>query len=148
MYPDELWDNFKNAISQDFLRFYGDHTKAYNLAYSIICEMLIAEGHNISNFPSTPQLVVKNHIQDRNELHANLVDMGNRQYNMWNSDQKGINDDILKVSNVIEYKSSRWFYIDGPGDSRKTFVYNTSYNLLKSQSKYFCRLASTGIAIT
>ena len=33
VHPDELWKNFKDALSEDFLRFYGEHTSAYNLAY-------------------------------------------------------------------------------------------------------------------
>ena len=35
--------------------------------YSNICEMLIAEGNDIANFRSMPQLVVNNHIEDSNE---------------------------------------------------------------------------------
>ena len=34
VYPDELWENFKNALSEDFLRLSRDHTRAYNVAYS------------------------------------------------------------------------------------------------------------------
>ena len=79
-----------------------------------------------------PQLVVNNHIEDSNELRGNLADMGNRQYTMLNRDQREIVDKILRVSNVIDYNSSRCFYIDGPGGSGKTFVYTTLYNLLKS----------------
>ena len=82
-----------------------------------------------------PQSVVNNHIEDSNELHGNLADMGNGQYTMLNRDQKEIVDKILNVSNVIDYNSSRCFYIDGPDGSGKTFVYTTLYNLLKSQNK-------------
>ena len=148
MHPDELWKNFKDTLSEDFLRLYGDHTRAYNVAYSNICEMLIAEGNDIANFPSMPQLVVNDHIDDSNELHGNLVDMENRQYTMLNRDQKEIVVKILSVSNVIDYTSSRCFYIDGPGGSWKTFVYTTLYNLLKSQNKNVCCMAFTGIATT
>ena len=44
--------------------------------------------------------------------------------------------------------TARCFYIDGPGGSWKTFVYTTSYNLLKCQNKNVCRMAFTGIAAT
>ena len=148
VHSDELWENFKDSLLEDFLRLYGDHTRAYNLAYSNICEMLIAEGNDIANFPSMPQLVVKNHIEDSNELHGNLVDIGSRQCTMLYRDQKEIVDKIFKVSNVIDYNSSRYFYIDGPGGSEKTFVYTTLYNLLKSQNKNVCCMAFTGIAAT
>ena len=86
VHPDELLKNFKDALSEDFLRLYGDHTRAYNVAYSNNCETLIAEGNDIAKFPSMPQLVVNNHIEDSNELHDNLADMGNRQYTMLNRD--------------------------------------------------------------
>ena len=68
VHPDVLGENFKDALSEDFLRLYGDHTRAYNVAYSNICETLIIEGNDIANFPSMPQLVVNNHIEDSNEL--------------------------------------------------------------------------------
>ena len=46
VHPDELWENFKDALSEDFLRLYGDHTRAYNVAYSFIyiftCILLLA----------------------------------------------------------------------------------------------------------
>ena len=95
-----------------------------------------------------PQLVVNNHIEDTNELHGNLADMENRQYTMLNRDQKEIVDKNLSLSNVIDYNSSRYFYIDGPGGSGKRFVYTTLYNLLKSQNKNVCCMAFTGIAAT
>ena len=63
-HPDELLENFKDTLSEDFLRLYGDHPRAYNVAYSNICETLIAEGNDIAKFPSMPQLVVNNHIED------------------------------------------------------------------------------------
>ena len=109
--------------------------------------MLIAKGNDIANFPSIHQLAVNNHIEDSNELHGNLADIGNRQYTMLNRDQKEIVDKIFSVSNVIDYNSSRC-YIDGPGVSGKTFVYTTLYNLLKSQNKNVCFMAFTGIAAT
>ena len=27
VHPNELWENFKDALSDDFLRLYGDHTR-------------------------------------------------------------------------------------------------------------------------
>ena len=141
VYLDELWENFKDVLSEDFPRLYGDHARAYNLAYFNICETLIAEGYDIANFPSV-------HIEDSNELHDNLADMGNRQYNMLNRDQKGNVDKILRVLNVIDYNCSRCFYIDGPGGSGIMFVYTKLYNLSKRQSKNVCCIAFTGIATT
>ena len=114
--------------------------------------MLIAEGHNITNFPSMPQVIINNYLENDNELHVNLEDImhiliiSNRQYNMLNDEQKNIVDKILEISNVIDYNGSRCFYIDGPGGSGKTSVYTKLYNLLKSQNKNVCCMVFTGIA--
>ena len=62
---------------------------------------------------------MNNHIEDSNELAGNLADMGNRQYIILNRDQKEIVNKFLSVSNVIDYNSSRCFYIDGPAGSGK-----------------------------
>ena len=40
----------------------------------------------------------------------------------------------------------RYFFIEGPGGSGKTFVYSTIYHLLKSEKKEVCSMAYTGIA--
>ena len=144
MHPDELWENFKDALSEDFLRLYGHRDRAYNLTYSIICETLITEG--LSYFPSMHQMAINNLIEDDNESRDNLGNICNRQYNMLNHEQKGIVDMILRLSNVIEYNNSSYFYIDGPGGPRKTFIYTTLDNFLKSQNKNVCCMAFTGIA--
>ena len=35
VHPDELWENFKVDLSEDFLRLYEEHTRAYNVASPI-----------------------------------------------------------------------------------------------------------------
>ena len=72
---------------------------------------MIAKANDIANFPSMPQLVMNNHIEDSNELHDNLADMGNRQYTMLNRDQKQIVDKILGVSNDIDYITALGVFI-------------------------------------
>ena len=42
VHPEELWETYKDALSED-LRLYNDHTRAYNLSYPIIGEMLITK---------------------------------------------------------------------------------------------------------
>ena len=54
----------------------------------------------------------------------------------------------MRVFTTINYNGCKCFYIDGPGGSRKTLVYKTIYNLLKTQSKNLCCMGDTGIAAT
>ena len=47
-----------------------------------------------------------------------------------------------------EHNNHNCSYIDGPGGSRKTFIYTTLYHILKSNAKKICTMAFTGIAAT
>ena len=58
---------------------------------------------------------------------------------MLNDEQKNIVCKMLEISNVIDYNGSRCFYIDGPADSGKTFVYTTLYNLRQCAFYYPAR---------
>ncbi|EFX79379.1 hypothetical protein DAPPUDRAFT_245089 [Daphnia pulex] len=43
---------------------------------------------------------------------------------------------------------SRQFFLDGPGGTGKTFLYNTLINVLQGEGKKIIAVASTGIAST
>ena len=55
-----LWENFKDGLSEDFMHLYHDLSRAHNMAYTDICEMMILVGHSILNVPSIPDLRVDN----------------------------------------------------------------------------------------
>ena len=148
IHPDQLWENFKDALSEDFIHLYHNSIRAQNLAYSSICQILTNPGHSIADFPVMPQDVVNNYNESCDEININFANVANEQYYQLNFDQKEIVDIVLQVSNIIDYNGFKCFYIDGPGGSGKTFFYRTLYNLLKSQNKKICCMAFTGIAAT
>ncbi len=45
-------------------------------------------------------------------------------------------------------KSDDCFFLDGPGDSGKTFLYNTLISVLRGENKIVIPVVSTGIAAT
>ena len=45
--PEQLWKNFKDGLSKDFMHLHHDLSRAQNMAYTVICEMLILEDHSI-----------------------------------------------------------------------------------------------------
>ena len=94
-----------------------------------------------------PQVILNDNIPN-NIPNSILTATGVQLYHQLNVEQKEIVDNILSCSNSVDYTRPRCFYIDGPGGTGKTFVYNTIYNLLRGQNKNVCSMAFTGIAAT
>jgi PIF1-like helicase len=60
-----------------------------------------------------------------------------------NTDQKKIFDDVIEA---IENDNGKVFFIDGPGGTEKTFVYNTLLSYVRSTGNIALAVASSGIA--
>ncbi|XP_025265716.1 uncharacterized protein LOC112638349 [Camponotus floridanus] len=56
LHPEELWENFKVAMSEDYVRHFG-MLKGQNKAYVQINNILRAEGKNFVDFPQMEQLI-------------------------------------------------------------------------------------------
>ncbi|XP_071641856.1 uncharacterized protein [Temnothorax longispinosus] len=145
LHPDELWESFKIAMSEDYARHFG-MLQAQKKVYAQIGAMLLAEGKSFIDFPQMEQLI-ENNEEEGNVTIEQAMEVGIRQYNQLNKKQKEIVDLIL---NRLDDKSrnSHCFYIDGPGGSGKTFVYTTIYYLAQIRKKRVCTMAFTGIAAT
>ncbi|KAB0792783.1 hypothetical protein PPYR_00660 [Photinus pyralis] len=150
VHPEELWEEFKEAMSQDYERRYGS-IEGQQKAYIQISSMLSAEGYNISMYPSMQQVNDTEYADDvSNDEQA--IEAASRQYEHLNEKQKQIVDIILDQCdddiNESIVSEPPCFYIDGPGGSGKTYVYTTLYSLLKKKNKNICTMAYTGIAAT
>lgn len=59
LHPNELWENFKTAMSEDYIRFYTIYTIIYHFgilqgqkkAYEQISIIFLKEGKSFANFP-------------------------------------------------------------------------------------------------
>ena len=68
-----------------------------------------------------------------------------------NEEQRAVFDELLASiaqENSTAQRHPRLFFLDGPGGTGKTFLYNTLINVLLSQGKRVISVASTGIAST
>lgn len=147
--PNELWENFKDALSEDFKHKGHSETQSYARAYHEINTLLGYENSSVSKFPSMPALTEFEKIDDNNEEISlqNHEHIGLSQYAKLNEEQKQNVDEILNAAMSKEKQpTSTCFYIDGPGGSGKTFIYNTIYHLLKSKGYKIATMAFTGIA--
>ncbi|XP_044005453.1 uncharacterized protein LOC122850360 [Aphidius gifuensis] len=150
--PRELWEKFKDAMSQDYRRNYCD-SESISRAYHDINALLCNDRYDLSNFPSMPPLIefeIHNNNNDQNmeEIQPCHLEIGQSQYIKLNSKQKEIVDTIIEVV-MTEDKTkieNTCFYMDGPGGSGKTFVYTTLYHLLKSKGKNICTMSFTGVS--
>jgi len=52
LHPEELWENFKVAMSDDYVRLLQDQKKSYVQINVLLC----AEDKNLSDFPQMKQL--------------------------------------------------------------------------------------------
>jgi len=143
--PEQLWESFKIAMSEDYIRHFG-MLQGQNKAYEQINGILRAEGKSLVDFPQMEQLTENSTEEDYVTLEE-AMEIGTEQYKQLNEKQKEIVDLILNRLDS-DANNNYCFYIDGPGGSGKTFIYTTIYYLAKIKNKRVCTMAFTGIAAT
>ncbi|XP_051155716.1 uncharacterized protein LOC127278181 [Leptopilina boulardi] len=150
VHPEELWEKFKDALSEDYSRTMSADL-AQKKVYIHINTLLTAENSSLTSFPSMPQVTETEDDIENEILLEQHQTIGSAQYRKLNEKQKEIVDVVLKTvheEQSVANNKSRCFFIDGPGGSGKTFVYTTLYHLLQSEKKKVCTMAFTGIAAT
>ncbi|XP_015125693.1 uncharacterized protein LOC107047436, partial [Diachasma alloeum] len=146
LYPEQVWDEFKIAMSEDFSREMDPMQREIK-ALRQIYTFLEDEGKNQADFPSMPSLIESDNRNHINEVdYDKIMEIGITQYKKLNEQQKIIIDTIIESINGLS--SEKTFYIDGPGGSGKTFIYITLWHLLTGQKKKVNTMAFTGIAAT
>ncbi|XP_039311973.1 uncharacterized protein LOC105206659 [Solenopsis invicta] len=145
LYPEELWENFKVAMSEDYIRHFG-LIQGQKKAYTQINTMLCVEGKNLADFPQMEQCI-NNDTENDYIILEEAMEVGTKQYNQLNNKQKEIVDLVLNELDTNNHDNN-CIYIDGPSGSGKTFIYTTIYHLAKIRNKHVCSMAFTGIAAT
>ncbi|XP_058810633.1 uncharacterized protein LOC131675610 [Phymastichus coffea] len=161
--PEELWNQFKNPMSEDFSRYY-EESISHKMAYFHINTLLNEEGRTLTDFPTMNQFVETEFPcpnQSYNDILLNTVqlttnptclqqieDQGQQHYINLNPQQKQIVNTVLEAVHNINYVGPKCIYMDGPGGSGKTYVYETIYHKLTLKNIKICVMAYTGIAAT
>jgi len=76
LHPEELWENFKVAMSEDYIRHFG-LLQGQRKAYMQINTMLCAEGKSLANFSQMEQLI-ENVEGDDNMTLEEVMEIGIR----------------------------------------------------------------------
>ncbi|XP_067214183.1 uncharacterized protein [Linepithema humile] len=66
LHPEELWDNFKTALSEDYVRHFG-MLQGQKKAYIQINNMLCTEGKSLADFPQMEQLLETELLNEEND---------------------------------------------------------------------------------
>ena len=141
----QLWNNFKDSMSEDYLRTQEPHI-AHQLALRDISETLRLHGQDLTSF-ELPAIDVKSlpvSIEPAITYmtEGDVLDMVRRA----NKDQKEIIDKIMNVVRANDTSKSNAYFIDGPGGTGKTFIYQCLIHLCMLQHFDFISVAWTGIA--
>ncbi|UYV81233.1 hypothetical protein LAZ67_20000416 [Cordylochernes scorpioides] len=141
--PVLLWTKYKGYLSEDFSRATSDAAAEQMTLRELefqLRENRLSCHHYGLPAPLTPLL---DSGEDHLDVNAELQ-IGTEMYRSLTPDQKSIVDTIVDSLNV----NPRCFFIDGPGGTGKTYVYNTLIHCVRAVGKIVIPLASTGIAAT
>jgi hypothetical protein len=160
--PRYLFNKYFDDMSRDVIesltglrQLYEDITNESIKNMIINCVMteldnyLINFGKSISDFTTLPQITQRVNEFSRligEELSENYEHSSQditTSIDILNQNQRIIFDEII---NTIEKKESKLFFIDGPGGTGKTFLYNTLLDYVRSKGMIAIALASSGLA--
>lgn len=150
--PLALFEKHKLAMLEDYVRKYPTGDTALNMALCEIQSVLSSHQKNLQDFnlPSIPRSFFENHepvladdVFDPEEEKLKYEE----KYAMLNPEQKSAFDEIVNAIECPELQQ-RAFFIDGPGGSGKTFLYNTLMHYIRGKNKIVYPCAFTGIAAT
>ena len=149
IYPEKLWDQFKDEMSEDFLRT-NETNVSHQMAYSCINDLLNREGKSLADFPSMEQsvIVAAPANDNHNEPSENSLEIGTTKYNQLNSEQRMIVYKVLYAARNENdnYEGTNCIFVKGQGGSGKTYLYETIYHILNSENIKVSSMAFTGIA--
>ena len=149
--PNELWVDFKEAMCEDFI-YQGDRVDvAEQKALQDIESTLQQFGMSCKSI-KLPDIQPIQMMEEPNEFDIELeLQQSNEQMAKLNTDQRMLVDHVLEDLNAIrqgEAPKCRAYFLDGPGGSGKTMVYNTLISFCRSQGIRVAPSAWTGIAAT
>ena len=136
----ELWNKYKGHLIEDFLRNGHSENLAIALAYQEIGMIVSDCGFNIENLippPTAQPLEAMDEVIDIAECQKRA----SSKITTLNQQQKTVFEAVMK-------KDFQYVFIDGPGGSGKTYLYNTLIDALLGSGKKVLCVAWSGIAAT
>ncbi|XP_021762956.1 uncharacterized protein LOC110727683 [Chenopodium quinoa] len=147
--PEELWFKYYSALSEDFARQYpGVENKVKRLTVRSVEQHLEAMGKSLSACGLAVLMEDTDNQIDRikdiqDALDAPIPQNCIESRGLLNTAQKEIFTCIMQ--HIVEGKPGA-FFVDGPGGTGKTFLYNALYAEIRLMNKIVLPTATSGIA--
>ncbi len=151
-----LYDRYKTHMVEDFVRRGYSEEASEALLLKALHDLFVIHGKtNVDyNLPlpddqilsNLPQLARERVLHNEEQVSRARTE-GEARLAQLNEDQTLAFQQIMQAIGETGDRQ-RCFFLDGPGGTGKTFVYNTLANVLIGQGKSVICVASTGIAAT
>ena len=153
--PEDLFFKYELQLSSDNQRTNNPDDRAdlgqliRNITLKQINDMLLDLNTNLGDFPNMPLPTYEANPQSRliaEETSLNieeLMQFVNSNLPLLNEDQKKV---YVEVTRCVQLNISKYFFLDGPGGTGKTFLYNLILAKIRSQNKIAIAMASSGLA--
>ena len=156
--PGTLWKEFRHHICDDleyWLQAMGIQQpppeRIYNYGLFLLDKILKESGQSLAEWPSMPRiqenwemitmnlLILEQLSYDREVLAVELEE----QLPRMNVEQRSAYDQIVAS---VDACNGKLFFLNGPGGTGKTFVYNVVCAWLRSEGKIILCVSSSGIS--
>ncbi|XP_045025503.1 ATP-dependent DNA helicase pif1-like [Daphnia magna] len=150
-----LFNNNLQHLTEDYQRNGHGEEVAKNLALKWIQDKIVQNGEKyedfelpIPDFQLIDRLISAEIEENDENVQRQKKLRGEMMMAKLNVGQRAAFDQIMTAINDENSPQSRQFFLDGPGGTGKTFLYNTLINVLQGEGKKIIAVASTGIAST
>jgi hypothetical protein len=144
--PDELWEKFKDALSEDFAKTFSKEL-SYVKAYRDIAKRIIEAGKTLADFPTMQQIDDLDEDIEQIFDQAEEIELFEYYYSKLNEEQKLIVDSIrYRALNPVPEPA--FYFLSGPGGTGKTFVNKALVHWFRGNKKKISTCAFTGMAAT
>ena len=154
--PLQLWTEHREEMASDFVRRGATHARSLDAALQAIDSLLQCHG-TTSVACGLPPHEAFNHEEPRNRAlrqalafdEYDAAEIAERMIPQLTPEQQSILEDIKAASEATSPDTqSRAFYVDGPGGSGKTFLYQTLIHHFHSRGQIALACAMSGVAAT
>ncbi|ONM55010.1 hypothetical protein ZEAMMB73_Zm00001d020494 [Zea mays] len=143
-----LWQKHKDSMSEDYQHKSQNKTHVEQMVLIDIRNMLQSMGKDIKTFPLPPMIDAYDdaigtarEVYEEESIQPTVEDVALKD--SLNEEQRAAYD---KIMSAVDTDQGGLFFVDGPGGTRKTYLYRVLLVTLRNQGKIAVATATSGVA--